>query len=293
MLILNGKEVAQKLLDDLKIEIDDWVKKGLKKPHLSVVLVGDNSASASYVKNKVRSCAKVGINSSVINLPASISQDELFSAIDELNNNHDVDGYIVQLPLPKHLDENDIVMRIAPKKDVDGFHPINLGRMMLGLPAYLPATPFGILSLLKFYNIDTSGKHCVVVGRSNIVGTPLSVLLSRNNYPGNCTVTLTHSRTVDLMKLTRKADILVAALGQPKFITKDMVKKDAIIIDVGINRVEDENTKRGYRLVGDVDYDELVDHASAMTPVPGGVGPMTVVSLIMNTFTSVKKEIYS
>ncbi|MDF1697770.1 MAG: bifunctional methylenetetrahydrofolate dehydrogenase/methenyltetrahydrofolate cyclohydrolase FolD [Saprospiraceae bacterium] len=292
MEILNGKKLSQ----DIKAEIAEEVKlikqKGGKIPHLAAVLIGNNPASESYVRSKVRSCDFVGFESTLIRKDDSITEEELLEIIHELNTSDDVDGFIVQLPLPKHIDEVKVTLAIDPKKDVDGFHPVNFGRMAQGLDCYLPATPFGIIQMIERYGIETSGKHAVVVGRSNIVGTPMSILLSRKAKSGNATVTLTHSRTKDLAAEVSRADIVIAAIGIPNFISADMVKEGAVIIDVGINRVEDESRKKGYRLVGDVDFDSVSEKASYITPVPGGVGPMTVTSLLMNTLKSSRKEIY-
>ena len=283
MQVLDGKALASTIKEELKVEVDSIRRSGGKIPHLAAVLVGDNPASQVYVRNKVRSCEQVGFRSSLVRRPADISQAELLQVVKQLNEDADIDGFIVQLPLPKQLDEDAINLAIDPRKDVDGFTPVNIGRMTLGLEAYLPATPNGILVLLERYGIPTSGKEVVVLGRSNIVGTPMTVLLSRKSAMGNATVTLCHSRTQDLTSHTKRADIIIAAIGIPEMLTADMVKDGVVIIDVGINRVDDESRPRGYRLVGDVDYDGLKDRASAMTPVPGGVGPMTVVSLLMNT----------
>ena len=283
MQVLDGKALANTIKEELKVEVDSIRRSGGKIPHLAAVLVGDNPASQVYVRNKVRSCEQVGFRSSLVRRPADISQTELLQVVKQLNEDTDIDGFIVQLPLPKQLDEDAINLAIDPRKDVDGFTPVNIGRMTLGLEAYLPATPNGILVLLERYGIPTSGKEVVVLGRSNIVGTPMTVLLSRKSAMGNATVTLCHSRTQDLTSHTKRADIIIAAIGIPEMLTADMVKDGVVIIDVGINRVDDESRPRGYRLVGDVDYDGLKDRASAMTPVPGGVGPMTVVSLLMNT----------
>ncbi len=290
--IIDGKHLAKTIKEELKHEVDRIRENGGKIPHLGAVLVGENPASESYIRNKVRSCEQCGFKSTLIRKPANITQPQLLSIIQDLNQDDDVDGFIVQLPLPDHIDEETVTLAIDPKKDVDGFHPVNFGRMALGIPAYLPATPNGILEMLKRYNIETSGKHCVVVGRSNIVGKPISILLSGKGYPGNCTVTLTHSRTQNLKEETLRADIIIAAIGRPDFITADMIKEGAVIIDVGINRVEDVTAKRGYRLKGDVDYNALLAKASFITPVPGGVGPMTVASLLMNTLNASKKLIY-
>ncbi len=289
-MIIDGKGLAETIKGELKEEVDKIREEGGNIPHLAAVLVGDNPASASYVKNKVRFCEGAGFESTLIRKDASITEDELLEIIEDLNTNEDIDGFIVQLPLPKHIDENKITMAIDPRKDVDGFHPVNFGKMAQGLDSFLPATPYGIMTMLERYNIETSGKHCVVVGRSNIVGTPMSILLSRKSNPGNCTVTLTHSRTKDIAGECLRADILVAAIGIPKFISSDMVKEGAVVIDVGINRVEDSSRKSGYRLVGDVDYDAIVDKCSYITPVPRGVGPMTVTALMMNTLKAAKQK---
>lgn len=283
MKVLDGKKLAETIKLELAEEVKKLQQSNKKIPHLAAVLVGDNPASASYVKNKVRFCEDVGYESTLIRKDASISEDELMEIIQDLNENDDVDGFIVQLPLPKHIDEHKVTLAIDPSKDVDGFHPTNFGKMAQGLDSFLPATPYGILTLLDRYDIETEGKHCVIVGRSNIVGSPMSILLARKGSPGNCTVTLTHSRTKDISAETRRADILIAAIGIPGFITADMVKEGAVVIDVGINRVEDASRKSGYKLVGDVDFDSLSDKVSAMTPVPRGVGPMTVTALMMNT----------
>ncbi|NJB85325.1 methylenetetrahydrofolate dehydrogenase (NADP+)/methenyltetrahydrofolate cyclohydrolase [Lewinella marina] len=288
MQVLDGKALAQTIKEELKAEVDAIRQAGGKIPHLAAVLVGDDPASQVYVRNKVRSCEEVGFRSTLIRRPATITQEELLSVVEELNADPDVDGFIVQLPLPGHLDEEAINLAIHPRKDVDGFTPVNVGRMTLGLEAYLPATPNGIMVLLERYGIETSGKEVVVLGRSNIVGTPMTILLSRKSNPGNATVTLCHSRTKDLAEHCRRADILVAAIGIPEMVTADMVKEGAVIVDVGINRVEDASRKRGYRLAGDVNYDDVKGKVSAITPVPGGVGPMTIVSLMMNTLKASK-----
>lgn len=288
MKIIDGKQLSQTIKEEIREEVDAIRAKGGNIPHLAAVLVGDNPASRSYVRNKVKSCEFSGFESTLIQKDASISEEELLEIIQELNENEDVDGFIVQLPLPDHIDETKVTLAIDPAKDVDGFHPINFGKMAQGLDCFLPATPYGILQMLDRYGIETSGKHCVVVGRSNIVGTPMSILLSRKANPGNCTVTLTHSRTRDLPSEVLRADIIIAAIGIPNFISADMVKEGAVVIDVGINRVEDASRKSGYRLVGDVDFDSASKKASYITPVPGGVGPMTVTSLLMNTLKAAK-----
>lgn len=292
MQIIDGKGLAKTIKEELAIEVETIRAAGGKIPHLVAVLVGEDPASQVYVRNKVRSCEKIGFKSTLIRKDSDTTEAELLAIVNDLNNDVDIDGFIVQLPLPKHIDEDKVNLAIDPKKDVDGFHPMNFGRMSQGLPAYIPATPYGIMVMLERYGIETSGKHCVVVGRSNIVGTPMSILMSRKAKVGNCTVTLTHSRTKDLKAETLRADIIIAAIGIPNFITADMVKEDVVIIDVGINRVEDATAKRGYRLVGDVDFDGVAPKSSFITPVPGGVGPMTVTALLMNTLKSAKNEIY-
>lgn len=292
MQIIDGKLLSETIKQEIAREVTAMVNAGQKRPHLAAVLIGEDPASQAYVGSKVRSCEQVGFQSTLIKRDASISEQELLEIVKSLNDDPSVDGFIVQLPLPKHIDETKVTLAIDPKKDVDGFHPVNFGRMAQGLPCYIPATPFGILQMLERYNISTDGKHCVVVGRSNIVGTPISILLSRKARIGNCTVTLTHSRTKDLPAETRRADILIAAIGIPEFVKGDWVKEGVVVIDVGINRIEDPSAKKGYRLVGDVAYDEVAPRSSFITPVPGGVGLMTVTSLLMNTLKAAKKEIY-
>jgi methylenetetrahydrofolate dehydrogenase (NADP+)/methenyltetrahydrofolate cyclohydrolase len=292
MQILDGRALAKEIRAELAEQVNELTKNGERAPHLAAVLVGDNPASQAYVRNKVRSCEKVGFASSLIKKEADISEAELLKIVETLNNDPDIDGFIVQLPLPEHIDEDKITLAIDPAKDVDGFHPVNFGRMAQGLPCYIPATPYGIIEMLRRYKIDTSGMEVVVIGRSNIVGTPMSILLSRKDNPGNATVTLCHSRTKDLKAHTQKADLIVAAIGRPNYVTADMVKEGVIIIDVGINRVDDPDAKRGYRLVGDVDYEGVAEKVSYITPVPGGVGQLTVVSLLMNTLKARRKEVY-
>ena len=292
MAILDGKQLAQTIKAELRKEVDQIKAQGGKIPHLVAVLIGDNPASQAYVRNKVRSCEEVGFLSTLIHRPADTTEKELLEIVEQLNGDNSVDGFIVQLPLPKHIDEHKVTLAIEPRKDVDGFHPVNFGRMAQGLPCYLPATPMGILEILKRYDIPTSGKEVVVLGRSNIVGTPISILLSRKGYPGDATVTVCHSRTADLAAHTRKADILIAAIGAPEFVKGDMVKEGAVIIDVGINRVEDPTSKSGYKLVGDVDYTAVAPKAAWITPVPGGVGQLTVVALLINTLKSARNEVY-
>ena len=292
MTIIDGKALSQKIKEELAVEVAQLIADGGKQPHLAAVLVGDNPASRVYVRNKVRSCEKVGFKSTLVRKEADITEAGLLQVVEDLNNDPDIDGFIVQLPLPGHISEEKVTLAIDPKKDVDGFHPVNFGRMALGLPCYLPATPFGIVTMLERYGIETSGKHAVIIGRSNIVGTPMAILLSRKGKTGNCTVTLTHSRTQGLAGICRQADIIVAAIGRPNFLKADMVQKGAVVIDVGINRVDDPAAKRGYRLVGDVDYEGVAPLCSFITPVPGGVGPMTVTSLLVNTLKASRKEIY-
>jgi len=292
MILLDGKLLSENVKAELAAEVDIIRERGGKIPHLAAVLVGENPASQVYVNSKIKSCEQVGFKSSLIRREADISEEELLDIVYSLNEDADVDGFIVQLPLPKHIDEEKITLAIDHRKDVDGFHPVNFGRMAQGLPAFLPATPYGIVETLRRYNIETAGKHCVVVGRSNIVGTPISILLSRKGYPGDCTVTLTHSRTKDLPAEVRRADIVVAAIGIPQFIKGDWVKEGAVVIDVGINRIADDSKKSGTRLVGDVDFDAVAPKCSHITPVPGGVGLMTVTALMMNTLKACRKEIY-
>jgi methylenetetrahydrofolate dehydrogenase (NADP+) / methenyltetrahydrofolate cyclohydrolase len=260
-----------------------------RPPHLVAVLVGDDAASETYVANKVKACGKVGFRSTLIHKAADVTQEELISVIHELNSDPAVDGFIVQLPLPRHIDADLITLAIDPDKDVDGFHPVNMGRMVLGLPGFRPATPAGIVELLRHYEVRTAGRHCVVVGRSNIVGTPMSILMSRNSDPGNCTVTLAHSRTKDLSEITRQADILIVAIGKPEFIKAGMVRPGAVVVDVGIHRIPDLSRPQGYRLTGDVDFAQVAPLASMITPVPGGVGPMTITSLLLNTLQAAKQ----
>lgn len=291
--IIDGKTTSLAIKDEIAEKVKQIVKDGGKVPHLAAVLVGDDGASQTYVNGKVKACEYVGFKSSLLKFESDISEDELLEVVDKLNYEDDIDGYIVQLPLPKHISPQKVIERIKPEKDVDGFHPVNVGRMVLGLPAYISATPFGILKLLERYKIDTEGKECVIIGRSDIVGTPMSNLLSRKTYPGNCTVTLCHSRTRDIKALSQNADIVIAALGKPEFLTADMVKEGAIVIDVGVSRVPDATKKRGYALKGDVKFDEVSEKASYITPVPGGVGPMTIASLLYNTLMASRKTIYS
>lgn len=290
MQILDGKKAAQAIKDELKIEVAQLAAEGKKIPHLAAILVGSNGASETYVAAKVKSCEEVGFKSTLIRFEESIAEIKLLEEIQKLNTDPDVDGILVQLPLPKHISDEEVLNTIDPDKDVDGFHPVNQGRMLQGLPGFVPATPHGIMLLLKHYKIDTKGKHAVVVGRSNIVGRPMSVLLSSNSNPGNCTVTICHSQTSNIKEFCLQADIIVAALGKPEFITADMVKEGAIVIDVGITRFEDPSRKSGFKLKGDVQYDTVAPKCSWITPVPGGVGPMTIAALMKNTFQSCQQK---
>lgn len=290
MKIIDGKEVATSIKEDIKKEVAQILDSGKRAPHLVAIIVGDDPASHTYVRNKEKACHSVGMMSSVYELPSNVSQEELLGVVDFANNDPEVDGVIVQLPLPVHIDKDAVINAVSVYKDVDGFHPQNVGKMVAGIDTFLPATPLGILKLLEYYQIETEGKHCVVVGRSNIVGTPVSILLSRKANPGNCTVTLCHSKTADIQKVCLEADILIAAIGHPNFITADMVKEGAVVIDVGTNRVPSPETKSGFALVGDVDFAEVSKKASFITPVPGGVGPMTITGLILNTLKSYKNK---
>lgn len=292
MQILDGRVLAKAIREELAEEVEQLKASGQRAPHLAAVLVGEDPASQVYVRNKVRSCEKVGFASSLVRLGADATEGQVLQVVEDLNADDTVDGFIVQLPLPGHINEETVMLAIDPKKDVDGFHPVNFGRMAQSLPCYLPATPAGILEMIRRYELPTEGKEVVVLGRSNIVGTPISILLSRKGYPGNATVTLCHSRTKDLAAHTRRADILVAAIGIPEFVKPEMVKDGAVVIDVGINRVDAPERKKGYRLCGDVDYEAVAEKASWITPVPGGVGQLTVVSLLMNTLRAARGEVY-
>ena len=292
MILLDGKQTSIDIKAEIRKEVDELVSRGVKKPHLAAILVGSNGASETYVGAKVKACEQVGFDSTLVRFNEDVSELDLLNEINKINNNQNIDGLIVQLPLPNHIDELKVTQAINVEKDVDGFHPTNIGRMALNLPTYLPATPAGIIELLSRYNIKTSGKHCVVVGRSHIVGSPMSILMARNNTPGNCTVTLTHSRTKNLKEITRTADILIVALGKAQFINSEMIKDGACIIDVGINRVKSEKTKSGWKLLGDVDFDSVANMCSSITPVPGGVGPMTIAMLLKNTLKSAKNKCY-
>ncbi len=291
--IIDGKKTSATIKEEIAAEVVKIKAAGGKTPHLAAVLVGDDGASQTYVGAKVKACEQIGFTSTLVKLDADISEEGLLEEIEKLNSNADVDGMIVQLPLPKHISVQKVTEKIRPEKDVDGFTPANVGRMALNWPTYVSATPNGIMELIKRYNIETSGKHCVVIGRSHIVGSPMSILMGRNDNPGNCTVTLTHSRTKNLPEIARTADILIVAIGKAEFVTKDMVKPGAVVIDVGIHRVPDASKKSGFRLIGDVKFDEVAPLASAITPVPGGVGPMTIASLLYNTLMASQRKIYS
>lgn len=284
MILIDGKQVAADIKKEISQKVEELKLAGLKVPNLITILVGENGASKTYVANKLKDCDEVGFRSSLVKYDEDVTEEEVLAKIDELNNDPDVDGFIVQLPLPKHISENKVIEAINPKKDADGFHPVNLGKMVIGLPSLLPATPAGIVELIKRYDIPTSGKNCVVIGRSNIVGRPVSILMSQKSI--NCTVTVAHSRTKDLDKVIANADIIIAALGSPDFIKDYMVKEGAVIIDVGTTRVDAPDTKKGWRLKGDVDFDNVAHKCSYITPVPGGVGPMTRVMLLLNTLTA-------
>lgn len=288
MKLLDGKATAAQIQAELKEAVQARKTAGQKIPHLAAILVGNDGGSVSYVTSKVKACEAIGFESTLIRYDETVPEDILLEKVQRLNEDRSIDGFIVQLPLPKHIDELKITQAIDPKKDVDGFHPRNLGNMILNLPGFLPATPAGIMELLRRNNIDTEGKNCVILGRSNIVGTPLSIMLARNTNPGNCTVTLAHSKTKNIKALCREADILIAAIGKPNFVTADMVKDGAVIIDVGTTRVEDSTRERGWRLVGDVKFDEVAEKTSYISPVPGGVGPMTIASLMMNTLKAME-----
>jgi methylenetetrahydrofolate dehydrogenase (NADP+)/methenyltetrahydrofolate cyclohydrolase len=292
MKLIDGKKIANQIKEEIAIEVQEIKEQGGKTPHLAALIVGHDGASETYVGHKEKACEQVGFNSTVIRYEDDVAEDTLLRKVAELNNDPEIDGFIVQLPMPKHISEQKIIEAIDPKKDVDGFHPVNLGRVVIGLPAYVSATPAGIIELIKRYNIETSGKDVVVIGRSNIVGKPISILLSQKTNPGNATVTLTHSRTKNLKEVVYRADIVIAALGAAEFLTADMVKKGATVIDVGITRVKSDKTKSGWKLLGDVKFDEVAEKAEYITPVPGGVGPMTIVSLLQNTLKASKGEIY-
>lgn len=289
-IIIDGKSVAFEIKQEIKTAVHSRIDRGLKAPHLAAILVGNDGASETYVNSKIKTCGELGFTSSLIRLGNDVSQKELLNAVKKLNDNTDIDGFIVQLPLPTHIDEQKVIEAIDPSKDVDGFNPINVGKMSIGLPALVSATPSGIIELIKRYNIDTDGKDCVVIGRSNIVGKPIAQLLGQNTNPGNCTVTCCHSHTKNLKEVCRRADIIISAIGKPSIIIADMVKDGAVVIDVGITRVKDSSKKSGYRLSGDVDFNNVAPKCSYITPVPGGVGPMTIVSLMLNTLKAVEMK---
>jgi methylenetetrahydrofolate dehydrogenase (NADP+)/methenyltetrahydrofolate cyclohydrolase len=293
MQLIDGKKISAEIKAEIAAEVANLKTLGKKTPHLAAVLVGHDGASETYVAGKVKSCGEVGFKSTLIRYEEDVTEERLLQSVKELNQDDDIDGFIVQLPLPKHISEQKVIEAIDPRKDVDGFHPVNLGRLVLGLPTFVSATPAGIMELLARYDIPTAGKNCVVVGRSNIVGKPVSILLSQKAYPGDATVTLCHSRTRNLDDIIRQSDIIVAALGKPEFVTASMVKEGAVVIDVGITRVASDKTKSGWKLIGDVKFDEVAPKCSFITPVPGGVGLMTIVSLLKNTLKAAKKEIYS
>ncbi len=289
-LILDGKKLADDLKTEIALEVQSIMATGMRAPHLAAILVGNDGGSETYVGHKVKACEQVGFESTMLRFENTISENELLAEVEKLNHNATIDGFIVQLPLPKSINADTILQAVSPTKDVDGFHPVNVGKMALGLPTFVSATPLGITKILERYKIETSGKHCVVIGRSNIVGRPMSILLSGNNPTGNATVTVCHSKTTNLKEICKSADIIIAALGKPEFLTADMVKEGVVVIDVGTTRVTDATAKNGWRLKGDVKFDEVAPKSSAITPVPGGVGPMTVVSLLLNTLTAFKQN---
>jgi methylenetetrahydrofolate dehydrogenase (NADP+) / methenyltetrahydrofolate cyclohydrolase len=293
MILLDGKKTSEAIQQEIAAEVADIKAHGGKIPHLAAILVGNDGGSVTYVTNKVLACERVGFGSTLIRYEDDVTEEELLHKIQELNENEEIDGFIVQLPLPKHINTQKVLEAVDPKKDVDGFHPANVGRMVAGLTSFLPATPYGILQLLERYNIETNGKHCVVIGRSNIVGSPMSILMAKAAYPGNATVTLCHRNTVDLAYHTRQADIIIAAVGLPGLLKADMVKEGAVVIDVGTTRVPDATRKSGYRLRGDVDFDNVAPKCSYITPVPGGVGPLTIAMLLKNTLRAARKEVYA
>ena len=290
MILLDGKATSNQIKEEIAVEVQKLTASGIKAPHLAAILVGSNGASLTYVNAKVKACAKAGFESTLVKLSEEISEDDLLNEIEKLNTNPEIDGFIVQLPLPKHIDEQKVLMAVNPDKDVDGFHPTNVGKMALNLPTFLPATPFGILELLERYKVETSGKHVVVIGRSHIVGSPMSILMAQKRTAGNATVTITHSRTKNLKEITLQADIIVAALGIPEFLTADMVKDGVSVIDVGITRIADDTKKNGFRLAGDVHFESVSKKSSFITPVPGGVGPMTIAMLMKNTLQAAKNR---
>jgi methylenetetrahydrofolate dehydrogenase (NADP+) / methenyltetrahydrofolate cyclohydrolase len=292
MKLLDGKYVSEKLKGEIAISAAKILEQTGRKPHLVAVLVGHDGGSETYVASKIKNCEQVGFKSTLVRYESDVTEEELLNKVAELNADADIDGIIVQLPLPKHIDPEKVTERIDYRKDVDGFHPVNLGRMQRNLPSFIPATPYGITLMLKEYGIETAGKHCVVVGRSNIVGSPMSILMARNTYPGNCTVTICHSRTPDIKSITLQADILIVAIGKKNFITADMVKEGVVVVDVGMNRETSTLTKSGFKLYGDVDFENVAPKTSFITPVPGGVGLMTIIGLLRNTLASANKEVY-
>ncbi len=289
-ILLDGKATADKIKAEIAQLVKQRIAEGKKQPHLAAILVGDDGASQTYVGHKEKACDQVGFKSTLVTLDKDVTEEGLLSVINDINSNDDIDGLIVQLPLPKHIDENKIIECISPDKDVDGFHPLNFGKMVLGLPTFLPATPFGILKLIEEYNLDTKGKHCVILGRSNIVGRPMANLMSRKDKYADCTVTMCHSRTQNIEQYTKAADIIIAAIGIPEFLKENMVKEGAVVIDVGITRIKSETSKSGYKLVGDVDFENVAPKCSYITPVPGGVGPMTIISLLLNTLDAADRK---
>ena len=291
MQLIDGKATAAEIKKEIAAEVSRMVAEGRRRPHLAAILVGNDGGSEAYVASKVRACEECGFQSTLLRFDTDVTEDELLAAVRRLNEDSSVDGFIVQLPLPKHIDEIKVTEAISPEKDVDGFHPVNVGRMSIGMPSFLPATPAGIMELLRRYGIDTSGKHCVIIGRSNIVGKPMAALMMQKSAPGNCTVTVVHSATRALAGHTRRADILIAAMGKPGFVKADMVKDGAVVIDVGTTRVPDASRKSGYRLCGDVDFENVAPKCAWITPVPGGVGPMTIVSLLQNTLLAAKRNV--
>lgn len=292
MILLDGKKVSSQIKEEIAGMVSEIRKSGRRAPHLAAMIVGNDGASETYVAHKVKACAQVGFESTIIRLEKDVSEDVVLDKIDKINKNEEIDGLIVQLPLPSHISEEKVIEKIRFEKDVDGFHPVNAGRLLIDQPCYISATPNGIIELLKRYNLETSGKQCVVLGRSNIVGKPLAVLMARKGYPGDATVTLCHSRTKDIEKICSQADILIVAMGKAEFVTASMVKEGAVVIDVGITRIKSDKTKSGWKLIGDVKFDEVSPKCSYITPVPGGVGPMTIVSLLNNTLKAANKEIY-
>jgi methylenetetrahydrofolate dehydrogenase (NADP+)/methenyltetrahydrofolate cyclohydrolase len=292
MILLDGRIAAATIKEDLRLKVKDYIDSGNRAPHLAAILVGNDPASETYVGAKDKACHEIGYTSTIVKFSATVSEKELLDKIVEINNNPEIDGLIVQLPLPKHINEFKVTQYVSPKKDVDGFHSVNIGRLAQGLPGFICATPYGIIKLLEHYQIKTEGKHCVVIGRSNIVGTPVSILMSRNKYPGNASVTLCHSKSTNTIELAKQADILIAAVGKEGIISKDYIKPGSVVIDVGIHRVPSTETKSGFRLKGDVKFDEVAPLTSAITPVPGGVGAMTIAALMLNTWSAASREYY-